>query len=80
MNFRIDANKVLTALFTALVLFLAGAIWDFQNLKDKVLAAEGKTLAIEEKTDIMAVILCEWAIIQKLPKASKTCHDVLKRR
>lgn len=79
MNFKIDLNKIMTALATAFVIFLAGAAWDFQNLKSKVQATEFKTLAIEYKTDIIARILCEWAIMQKLPEASKTCHDVLKQ-
>jgi Na+-transporting methylmalonyl-CoA/oxaloacetate decarboxylase beta subunit len=80
MNFKIDFGKVFTALTIALILFLVGAIWDFQILKSRVSATENKLLGIDEKIGIVAEITCTQAVNNQLPDASKICHDVLKQK
>jgi hypothetical protein len=80
MNFKIDLGKIFTGLMTALVIFLAGAIWDFQNLKGRVSATESKLLNIDDKIGIVAKVLCKRAIVENLPDAPEICHDVLKQK
>ena len=71
----LDVRQVMTSLIIAGVIASlstsVGAIWDFQNLKQKVEKHEAQL-------DVIGTVVCEYAIRDSLPNSSQKCASMLR--
>tara|TARA_R110000782_G_scaffold183574_2_gene273873 strand:+ start:585 stop:818 length:234 start_codon:yes stop_codon:yes gene_type:complete len=74
---KVNWNKVVTTLTGIAIIAFLGGILDFQNIKAEVKGIKKHNVNVDVTLKAVGVIICRYAIKDKMEDAAKICKDVL---
>lgn len=75
---KINWNVVATTLTGLAILAFLGGVLDFQGIKAEVRTIKKRNVSRDKTLKAMGIILCHYAIKDKMKNAEKICKDVLR--
>lgn len=74
---KVNWNTVATTLTGLAIVAFIGGVWDFQNIKAKVSSLEDSDDKKSKTLKAIGVIVCSYAIKDKMKNAEEICKEVL---
>lgn len=75
---KINWNTVATTITGVAILVFLGGVWDFQNIKAEVRKLKKQEIKTTGTVHAIGIIICGYAIKDKMENAKEICKDVLK--
>jgi hypothetical protein len=75
---KVNWNTVATTLTGIAILAFLGGVLDFQNIKAEVVTIKKHNLKTDRTLKAIGVIICGYAIKDKMKDAEKICKDVIR--
>lgn len=74
---KVNWNTVATTLTGLAILAFLGGVFDFQNIKAEVKLLKKNSATTDKTVKAIGLIVCRFAIENKMKDAKDTCKDVL---
>lgn len=74
---KVNWNSVATTLTGIAILAFLGGVWDFQNIKAEVKLIKKHDIVVDGTVKAIGIIVCGYAIKDKMENAKEICKDVL---
>ena len=75
---KVNWNTVATTLTGIAILAFLGGVLDFQNIKAEVKGIKKHNLKVDNTLKAIGVIVCGYAIKDKMENAENICKDVMR--